>query len=33
MEKFKQMDGPTIGEYGGKVLVREPSPEVREVKI
>ena len=30
MEKFKQMSGPTIGEYGGKVLVREPSPDVRE---
>jgi len=24
MEKFKQMAGPTIGEHGGKVLVREP---------
>ena len=22
MEKFKQMSGPTIGEHGGKVLVR-----------
>ena len=30
MDKFKQMAGPTIGEYGGKVLVREPSPDVRE---
>ena len=30
MEKFKQMAGPTIGEHGGKVLVREPSPDVRE---
>ena len=30
MEKFKQMSGPTIGEHGGKVLVREPSPDVRE---
>ena len=30
MEKFRQMAGPTIAEYGGKVLVREPSPDVRE---
>ena len=30
MEKFKQMSGPTIGEHGGKVLVREPSPDARE---
>ena len=30
MDKFRQMAGPTIGEYGGKVLVREPSPDVRE---
>ena len=30
MEKFRQMSGPTIGEHGGKVLVREPSPDVRE---
>ena len=29
-EKFKQMAGPTIAEYGGKVLVRNPTPEVRE---
>jgi len=33
MEKFKQMAGPTITEYGGKVLVREPNPDVREGKI
>ena len=32
-EKFKQMAGPTIAEYGGKVLVREPNPEIREGKI
>ena len=32
-EKFRQMAGPTIAEYGGKVLVREPIPEVREGKI
>ena len=32
-EKFKQMAGPTIAEYGGKVLVREPNPDVREGKI
>ena len=30
MEKFRQMAGPTIAEYGGKVLVRNPDPEVRE---
>ena len=30
MEKFRQMAGPTIAEYGGKVLVREPNPDVRE---
>ena len=30
MDKFKQMAGPTIGEHSGKVLVREPSPDVRE---
>tara|TARA_B100002049_G_C15768598_1_gene245731 strand:- start:78 stop:368 length:291 start_codon:yes stop_codon:yes gene_type:complete len=29
-EKFKEMSGPAISEYGGKVLVRNPSPEVRE---
>ena len=33
MEKFRQMAGPTIAEYGGKVLVREPNPDVREGKI
>ena len=32
-EKFRQMAGPTIVEYGGKVLVREPNPDVREGKI
>ena len=31
-EKFRQMAGPTIVEYGGKVLVREPNPDVREGK-
>ena len=31
-EKFKQMAGPTIAEFGGKVLVREPNPDVREGK-
>ena len=30
MEKFRQIAGPTIAEYGGKVLVREPNPDVRE---
>tara|TARA_B100000686_G_C15847556_1_gene505646 strand:- start:148 stop:435 length:288 start_codon:yes stop_codon:yes gene_type:complete len=29
-EKFKQMSGPVISEYGGKVLVRNPNPETRE---
>ena len=29
-EKFKEMSGPAISEYGGKVLVRNPSPDVRE---
>ena len=32
-EKFRQMVSPTIAEYGGKVLVREPNPDVREGKI
>ena len=31
-EKIKLMAGPTIAEYGGKVLVREPNPDVREGK-
>ena len=31
-EKFRQMAGPTIAEYGGNVLVREPNPDVREGK-
>jgi len=31
-EKFKQMAGPTIADHGGKVLVREPNPDVREGK-
>ena len=31
-EKFRQMAGPTIAEYKGKVLVREPKPDVREGK-
>ena len=29
-EKFKVMSTPAITEYGGKVLVRNPNPEVRE---
>ena len=28
--KFKEMSGPVISAYGGKVLVRNPSPDVRE---
>ena len=31
-ENFSQMAGQTIDEYGGKVLVREPNPDVREGK-
>ena len=29
-KKFSEMSGPAISEYGGKVLVRNPDPEVRE---
>ena len=29
-EKFKEISGPLIAEYGGTVLVRNPNPEVRE---
>jgi len=29
-KKFAEMSGPVISEYGGKVLVRDPNPEVRE---
>ena len=29
-KKFSEMSGPAIAEYGGKVLVRNPDPEVRE---
>jgi len=29
-EKFKAMSGPAIADYGGKVLVRNPSPDHRE---
>ena len=29
-EKFRQMAGPTIAYYGGKGLVREPNPDLRE---
>ena len=28
--KFAEMAGPVISKYGGKVLVRNPTPEVRE---
>ena len=31
-EKFRQMAGPTIAEYGGTVIVREPNPDIREGK-
>jgi uncharacterized protein (DUF1330 family) len=29
-EKFKAMSGPAIADHGGKVLVRNPSPDHRE---
>jgi uncharacterized protein (DUF1330 family) len=29
-EKFKAMSGPAITEFGGRVLARDPNPEVRE---
>ncbi len=29
-EKFRQMAGPTISEYGGKGLVQETNPDVME---
>ena len=29
-EKFKEMAGPAISDYGGKVLVRNSNPEVLE---
>jgi uncharacterized protein (DUF1330 family) len=31
-DNFKQMASPIITEYGGKVLVRKPNPDVREGK-
>ena len=31
-EKFIQLAGPVISEYGGKVLVRNPNPEIKEGK-
>ena len=33
MEKFRQMAEPTIAEYGDKVLVRKPNPDVRQGNI
>ncbi len=32
-EQFKTMSGPAIAKYGGKVLVRNPSPEPREGEL
>ena len=32
-QNFVEMATPVIGEYGGKVLVREPAPDVREVRL
>ncbi len=29
-EKFKAMAGPAIADHGGRVLVRDPSPDHRE---
>ena len=29
-EKFKAMSGPAIADHGGRVLVRNPSPDHRE---
>jgi len=29
-KKFAEKSGPVISEYGGKTLVRNPNPEVRE---
>ena len=29
-EEFKKMSGPVIGEYGGRVLVRDPNVDHRE---
>ncbi len=29
-EKFKAMAGPAIADHGGRVLVRNPSPDHRE---
>ena len=30
LDKFVQMSGPEITEYGGRILVRNPVPEIRE---
>jgi uncharacterized protein (DUF1330 family) len=30
--KFIKLAGPVISEYGGKVLVRNPNPEIKEGK-
>ncbi|GIT19669.1 MAG: hypothetical protein CM1200mP39_24750 [Dehalococcoidia bacterium] len=32
-EKFKEMAGPTISDYGGKNSRPQPSPEIRKVVI
>jgi uncharacterized protein (DUF1330 family) len=29
-QKFSQVAGPVLEEHGGKILVRNPNPEVRE---
>lgn len=32
-EEFKAMSGPAIQQYGGRVLVRNPSPDHREGEL
>jgi len=29
-EEFKRLSGPAIADHGGRVLVRDPAPDVRE---
>ena len=29
-EKFKKMSEPIIAKYGGKIIVRNPNPDIRE---
>lgn len=32
-EEFKKMSGPAIADHGGKVLVRNPTPDHREGEL